>query len=132
MISAEKPDGIASHALMQALPDFRRALSLFMGFPRFAAETPAATPIVLRRRESRPECRLDFQRPNLLSAAAPKPLSRSNDSLASVARVERPALTTPPRPESGQERSSRPRPLRVRLSFDSGRIAVLQRTAASG
>ena len=28
--SAEKPDGIASHALTQALPDFSRALSLFM------------------------------------------------------------------------------------------------------
>jgi hypothetical protein len=30
MTSAEKPDGIASQALTQALPDFKRALSLFM------------------------------------------------------------------------------------------------------
>src|SRR5215831_17339947 len=29
--SAEKPDGIASQALTQALPDFSRALSLFIG-----------------------------------------------------------------------------------------------------
>src|SRR5712675_2325871 len=33
MTSAEKPDGIASHALTQALPDFSRALSLFMMSP---------------------------------------------------------------------------------------------------
>jgi hypothetical protein len=33
MTSAEKPDGIASQALTQALPDFSRALSLFMTSP---------------------------------------------------------------------------------------------------
>src|SRR5438132_14237550 len=33
MTSAEKPDGIASQALTQALPDFSRALSLFIKSP---------------------------------------------------------------------------------------------------
>src|ERR1700687_4288340 len=33
MTSAEKPDGIASQALTQALPDFSGALSLFMMSP---------------------------------------------------------------------------------------------------
>jgi hypothetical protein len=34
--SAEKPDGMASQALRQALPDFNRALSLFMSRPLLA------------------------------------------------------------------------------------------------
>src|SRR5262245_21052342 len=33
MTSAENPDGIASQELRQALPDFSRALSLFIGNP---------------------------------------------------------------------------------------------------
>src|SRR5580704_3497231 len=33
MTSAENPEGIANQALMQALPDFRRALSLFIKPP---------------------------------------------------------------------------------------------------
>jgi hypothetical protein len=39
MTSAEKPDGIASQALTQALPDFSRALSLFMMSPAMKGRT---------------------------------------------------------------------------------------------
>jgi len=35
IISAEKPEGIASHALTTALPDFQISLTLFATLPSF-------------------------------------------------------------------------------------------------